>query len=306
MTDVQTFLYKDIPGFPLPSVAGHKGELVFGYLSGIATVCLRGRFHSYEGHPQAMCALPVRVMRCLGCKLVIITNAAGGLNPSYSVGDVAVIMDHLALPNLCHQNPLVGHNDEELGPRFPPMSNAYDENLQNVVLAAAERLGYDWVRKNGTYCFVSGPMYESRAESRFLLSAGGDTVGMSTVPEVVAAHHCGLKVLCLSLVTNKVVMPGAGADEGAANHEEVLDAVNMRGEGIKRLVIELVKDLKTPIEDMDDLPPIDLSKNIGSGSGSGSGSGWIGIGSGGILGKKGWMLWLGVGLVLGAGLARRR
>jgi len=130
MTDCQTIKYSDIPSFPAPTVAGHKGELVFGYLSGVPTVCLRGRFHSYEGHPMGMCALPIRVMRCLGCKLVVITNAAGGLNPSYNVGDVAVIQDHLALPNMTHQNPLIGHNDSELGPRFPPMSNAYDSKLQ--------------------------------------------------------------------------------------------------------------------------------------------------------------------------------
>ena len=168
MENTLTIKYSDIPNFPQPSVAGHKGELVFGYLSGVPTVCLRGRFHSYEGHHQSMCALPVRVMRCLGCKLVIITNAAGGLNPSYSVGDVAVIMDHLALPNMSHQNPLIGHNDDEMGPRFPPMSNAYNEGLQEVVLNVAKKLNFDWVRRDGTYCFVSGPMYESKAESRFL------------------------------------------------------------------------------------------------------------------------------------------
>ncbi|GMI55461.1 hypothetical protein ScalyP_jg3444 [Parmales sp. scaly parma] len=272
MTEQVTIPYSSIPGFPQTSVAGHKGELVFGYLSGTPTVCLRGRFHSYEGHSHDICALPVRVFRCLGVKLAVITNAAGGLNPNYNVGDVAIVMDHLALPNLASKNCLVGPNDDELGPRFPPMSNAYDKELQEVVVKTAKELKFDFIRENGTYCFVSGPMYESAAESRFLQSIGGDTVGMSTIPEVVAAHHCGIQVLVMSLVTNKVVMPG---DDGpAANHLEVLDAVNMRGDQIQKLVKETVANLSKKggwLENRADLAVIDLSKKWKGGGGEGGG-----------------------------------
>ena len=182
-----TFKYSDIPNFPQSTVEGHKGEMVFGLLEGIEAVCLRGRFHSYEGYDMNTCALPVRVMRCLGVKMVIVTNAAGGLNPKHKVGDIICIEDHFAIPNLAGKNCLIGKNDPDLGPRFPPMSNCYDPALCDMVKEAAVSLGFQkFVRKAGTYCFVSGPMYESRAEGQFLRSVGGDAVGMSTIPEVVA------------------------------------------------------------------------------------------------------------------------
>ena len=245
-----------IPGFPEPSVAGHAGEMVFGKLEGLNAVCLRGRFHGYEGHDMKTIVLPVRVMRCLGVKFLIVTNAAGGLNPSYSVGDVICVMDHLALPMLSGaMNPLIGPNDAELGPRFPPTSNCYDSKLQELVLSSAKSLGMEsFIRENGTYCFVSGPQYESKAECRFLRSTGGDCVGMSTIPEVVAAHHCGMKVLCLSLVTNKVIMSG---DEGpAASHQEVLDAVNARSIQMQSLVKGIVRECTEFINMMQNLPRI--------------------------------------------------
>eukprot|EP00519_Triparma_laevis_P010996 CAMPEP_0182520020 /NCGR_PEP_ID=MMETSP1321-20130603/45401_1 /TAXON_ID=91990 /ORGANISM="Bolidomonas sp., Strain RCC1657" /LENGTH=324 /DNA_ID=CAMNT_0024728021 /DNA_START=432 /DNA_END=1406 /DNA_ORIENTATION=- len=265
MTETQTFKYSEIPGFPMSTVQGHKGELVFGMLEGVEAVCLRGRFHSYEGYSMDLCALPVRVMRCLGVKLVVVTNAAGGLNPNNNVGDVVTITDHFAIPNLGGKNCLVGHNDAELGPRFPPMSNAYDEKLSGIVYSAAEALGFtDFVRPSGTYCFVSGPMYETMAEAKFLRSVGGDAVGMSTVPEVVAAHHCGIKVICLSLITNKVVMPG-DSDTEAASHAEVLEAVQKRSTQIQELVKKVVVESRSYVDGIPDLPPIDLSK-VKSGS----------------------------------------
>ena len=151
-------------------------------------------------------ALPVRTMRCVGVRLVIVTNAAGGLRSEYEVGDVAVIRDHVALPLLAGRNPLVGPNDDELGTRFPPTSDLYDGALQRIVLNSANALGYgNFLRLNATYAFVSGPQYESKAECAMLRSMGADAVGMSTIPEVVAAHHAGMAVLCLSLITNKVV-----------------------------------------------------------------------------------------------------
>jgi purine-nucleoside phosphorylase len=251
--------YGDIPGFPEHcTVAGHKGEVVFGVLGGVPAMCFRGRFHSYEGHDLKTVVLPVHVMRCLQIKVVIVTNAAGGLNPEYNVGDVVIVTDHFALPSLSGKNSLVGPNDDSLGPRFPPTSNAYPDILRQAAAQAAEHLTFDFVKTNGAcYCFVSGPMYESKAECRFLRSIGGDTVGMSTVPEIIAAHHCGMKVLCLSLVTNKVII---GGDEGpAASHAEVLEAVGVRAIQMQSLVKEILIVLNNNVlPTLEDLPPIDL------------------------------------------------
>ena len=254
-----TIKYGDIPGFPKHcTVVGHKGEVVFGMLSNVYTMCFRGRFHSYEGHDMKTVVLPVLVMRCLGVKMLLVTNAAGGINPSYNVGDVCCINDYIALPQLAGKNPLVGLNDDELGPRFPPTSNAFPDELRTVVAKAATDLKMDFVRTKGTcYCFVSGPMYESRAECKLLRTLGGDAVGMSTIPEVVTAHYSGMKVLGLSLITNKVVIDGT---EGpAASHQEVLDAVEKRAVQMQELVKKIVASLKVDyIPKLSDLPPVTL------------------------------------------------
>lgn len=225
------------------TVAGHAGEMIVGMLHDQSTICFRGRFHSYEGHDMNTVALPVRTMRCLGVELVIVTNAAGGLRDSFKVGDVAIIRDHIALPLLCGKNPLVGMNDEELGPRFPPTSNLYDAKLQDIVMAASEEVDMkEYMHKDGTYAFVSGPNYESKSECNMLKMLGADAVGMSTVPEILAAHHAGMAVLCLSLITNKVVLyddPEGKVEH--ANHEEVLAAVAGRGAQLVKLVSEVVK-----------------------------------------------------------------
>eukprot|EP00984_Skeletonema_dohrnii_P000526 scaffold170_cov129-Skeletonema_dohrnii-CCMP3373.AAC.6 len=245
-----TIPYSSIPGFPPHcTVAGHAGELVIGSLDdNTPTICFRGRFHSYEGHDMQTVVLPVQVMRCLGVQLVVVTNAAGGLKDTYNVGDVAIIRDHIALPLLCGKNPLVGSNDDELGPRFPPTSNLYDVTLQNIVLDVAKGLDFDqYLHTNGTYAFVSGPQYESKSECAMLRMLGADAVGMSTVPEILAAHHSGMAVLCLSLITNKVVYYDEVDDDGEvkkvehANHAEVLTAVKGRGEQMVKLVGEVVK-----------------------------------------------------------------
>jgi len=251
---VLTVKYSDIPGFPSHcTVAGHKGEVVFGRLSGVPTMCFRGRFHSYEGHDMKTVVLPVYVMRCLGVKISIVTNAAGGLNPKYNVGDVIAVSDHLAIPMLAGKNPLIGPNDDEMGPRFPATSNAYPENLRTAAKHAAQKLGIDFLIPHGTYCFVSGPQYESKAECRFLRSLGGDAVGMSTVPEIVTAHHCDMRTLCLSLITNKVVMAG---DEGApvATHAEVLEAFEKRSIQMQTLVKEIVATIREEV--LPKLPPL--------------------------------------------------
>ena len=252
--------YASIPGFPSKvTVSGHKGEIVFGKLSGVPTMCFRGRFHSYEGHDMKTVVLPVYVMRCLCVKVVIVTNAAGGLNPDYNVGDVCCIDDHLAIPQLAGKNPLIGPNDDELGPRFPATSNAYPEFLRQATALASKELAFEkFVRTEGScYCFVSGPMYESRAECRFLRTLGGDAVGMSTIPEVVAAHHCNMQVLCLSLITNKVIMQG---DEGpVATHAEVLEAVEKRSVEMQALVKQIVAVLQRKhLPDLPDLDPVNL------------------------------------------------
>jgi purine-nucleoside phosphorylase len=255
-----TIPYADIPGFPAQcTVAGHPGEIVFGTLNSVLAVCFRGRFHSYEGHDMKTVVLPVYVMRCLGVQVCLLTNAAGGLHPDYSVGDVVAVSDHLAIPQLAGKNPLIGPNDDELGPRFPATSNAYDEVVRTIATDAAQRLGYTFVRSHGTYCFVSGPMYESKAECRFLRLLGGDLVGMSTVPEIVAAHHCNMKTLCLSLVTNKVVMEG---DVGApvASHEEVLQAVATRSVQMQHLVTAIVETLSVEyLPYLPSLPAVNLT-----------------------------------------------
>lgn len=255
--------YSEIPGFPAHcTVAGHKGEVVFGMLSGTPAMCFRGRFHSYEGHDMKTVVLPVYVMRCLTVKVVVVTNAAGGLNSNYEVGSVICVSDHLAIPQLAGKNPLVGPNDDELGPRFPATSNAYPKSLRVCAHKAAEELKHDFVVPHGTYCFVSGPMYESKAECRLLRTLGGDAVGMSTVPEIVAAHHCNMQILCLSLITNKVVMAGDGDedDHGAvANHEEVLEAVNQRAEQMQDLVKKTVEIIgKDILPQLPDLPKVSL------------------------------------------------
>ena len=249
-----TIKYGEIPGFPSQcTVEGHKGEIVFGILSDVPAMCFRGRFHSYEGHDMKTVVLPVYVMRCLRVPICIVTNAAGGLNPDYSVGDVIAISDHVAIPQLAGKNPLIGPNDDELGPRFPATSNAYDDTLRETAQHAATALGIHFFRPHGTYCFVSGPMYESKAECRLLRMLGGDCVGMSTIPEIVAAHHCNMKTLCLSLITNKVVMAG---DEGApvATHAEVLEAVAERSIQMQTLVRQIVASIKDEV--LPKLPPL--------------------------------------------------
>jgi purine-nucleoside phosphorylase len=257
MTDTQVFDYSVIPGFPQTSVAGHHGELVFGYLSGVPAVCMRGRFHWYEGHAMDTVVMPVRALRCLGVKALVVTNAAGGINPDWNIGDVMCIMDHFATPLLAGNHPLRGPNDDALGPRFPPVSNAYCKNMQQAVMRAAKMHNFDFIRPAGCYAMVSGPSYESPTECVWLRSLGCDTVGMSTVPEIVAAHHCGMKVLGLSLITNKVVMPGDSTQ--AASHQEVLDNVLVRASQLQTLVKQIVVEMKADLDALPDLPEVDLA-----------------------------------------------
>ncbi|KAF9185878.1 hypothetical protein BGZ51_002364 [Haplosporangium sp. Z 767] len=249
------FPYTEIPGFVNSTVAGHAGKLVFGFLgdNDVPTVCMVGRFHFYEGFALDQTTYPIRLMSLLGVETLIVTNAAGGLNPAYQIGDVCIIEDHINLPGMTGNNPLIGPNMTEFGPRFPPMSDAYCPRLRRLVYEAAKKLNIPKFLHEGVYCMVSGPSYESKAECRFLRSIGADVVGMSTIPEVVVARHCGIKVLGLSLVTNRAVIhkdarsdPDASPEvrpfeERIASHEEVLEAADSRAKDLQSLVKYLIE-----------------------------------------------------------------
>ncbi|KAI8325878.1 purine nucleoside phosphorylase I, inosine and guanosine-specific, partial [Martensiomyces pterosporus] len=226
--DVTIVKYDDIPGFVKSTVEGHKGQLVFGALSGKRVVCMQGRFHCYEGYSVQQATFPVRVLHLIGVKTLIVTNAAGGINPKYEVGDVTLIADHLSLPGIAGQNALIGPNIDEFGVRFPSISDLYTPRLRRV--AAKAFLTNDHLRKErgfrvheGVYAWCFGPCFESRAELRALKTLGADLAGMSTVPEAVVAKHCGMEVLAMSLVTNKCV------DRREPNTIEAMEA-ELRGE----------------------------------------------------------------------------
>ena len=188
--------YKDIPGFPVSTVAGHAGRLIFGMLGGKRVVAMQGRFHYYEGYTPQQVVFPVRVLKMLGIEYLFVSNAGGGVNPDFHVGDVMVITDHINMI----PNPLIGPNPEELGPRFPDMSEAYSRKLIALADGIAEREGI--ALQHGCYWGGTGPTYETPAEYRFFHIAGADSVGMSTTPEVIAARHMGLPVFAVSVITN--------------------------------------------------------------------------------------------------------
>jgi purine-nucleoside phosphorylase len=192
-----TIAYGDIPHFPRSTAIGHSGTLVCGKLAGVPVVAMEGRVHSYEGYSYQQITFPVRVMKALGAELLIVSNACGGMNPQYRIGDVMVIDDHI---NLMSGNPLIGINDDRLGPRFPDMSRAYTPELIDRTLEIARRENF--VAHRGVFVAVSGPNLETRAEYRFLRNIGADCVGMSTVPECLVAVHSGMRVLGLSAVTD--------------------------------------------------------------------------------------------------------
>ena len=189
--------YPEVPHFPRSTVESHRGQLVCGKLAGHTVMAMEGRFHLYEGYSPWQVTFPIRVMKELGCRLLIVSNAAGGLNPLHEKGDLIVIEDHI---NLMGLNPLIGPNDDRLGPRFPDMIEPYDRGLQSLALEVALRANV--VARRGVYVAVVGPNLETRAEYRFLRGMGADVVGMSTVPEVLVAVHAGLKVLGFSIVTD--------------------------------------------------------------------------------------------------------
>jgi purine-nucleoside phosphorylase len=189
--------YEEIPHFPRATATSHRGRLVCGKLAGLPVVAMEGRFHMYEGYPLEAVTLPVRIMKALGAKLLVVSNACGGMNPYYQCGDIMLIDDHI---NLMGANPLIGPNEERLGPRFPDMCEPYDRKLIERALEVARRENI--VAHRGVFVAVAGPNLETRAEYRFLRMIGADVVGMSTVPEVIVAVHAGLKVVGFSIVTD--------------------------------------------------------------------------------------------------------
>jgi purine-nucleoside phosphorylase len=207
--------YEDIPHFPVSTVEGHQGRLIFGTLSGKPVVVLSGRFHYYEGYTPDQVVFPIRVMKFLGVETLLLSNAAGGMNKAFKVGDLMIIRDHISLFVV---NPLLGKNDTELGPRFPDMSEPYDRSLIAKAKTIAAKLQIPV--HEGVYAGVTGPTFETRAEYKLLHIAGGDAVGMSTVQEVIAARHAGLSVFAMSVITDL----GIREEDNIITHEEVLQA----------------------------------------------------------------------------------
>ncbi|MDZ4654765.1 MAG: purine-nucleoside phosphorylase [Coriobacteriia bacterium] len=231
MEVASTLAFTDVPGFPAPTVEGHAGRFVFGHSADTPVLAMQGRFHLYEGHTVDKLALPVRAARLLGCDTFVVTNAAGGVNLDYEPGDIMLIEDHI---NLMFTNPLIGPNDDELGPRFPGMVDAYSPGLRKVACEVAEEL--DIPLRKGVYAGLRGPSFETPAEVRMIRGLGADVVGMSTVPEVIAAVHAGMRVLGLSLVTNVAAGSGHG-------HAEVLETSARRAPIVARLVAGILTRL---------------------------------------------------------------
>ena len=231
VNDVQVdnaFPYNEIPGFAASTVSGHAGKLILGTLAGKQVVIMQGRLHYYEGHPMSAIIFPIRVMHALGATTLIVTNAAGGLNPDFRPGDVMLITDHI---NMQGANALIGSNLDELGPRFPDMTHTYTPELQALALQIAVQENISL--QQGVYVAWSGPTYETPAERRFLRIIGGDAVGMSTVPEATAANHAGMRILGFSAITN---IATGESNQPPDSHEEVLAMAQVAGEKLTRLV----------------------------------------------------------------------
>jgi len=232
--DPMTISYKDIPGFPVSTAPGHKGELVFGKLHDKFVVLMNGRFHYYEGYSMKEVTFPIRIFQLLGVEILIVTNAAGGTNKDFEVGVPMIITDHI---NLMGDNPLLGPNVDEWGPRFPDMSEAYDKDLIKLAKTVAKELGIKVYE--GVYVGLAGPNFETAAEYRMIRKIGGDAVGMSTVPEVIVAKHGGLKVLGFSAITDI----GDPDNLKPLTAEEVLENADRAGKAMAKIISEVVRRL---------------------------------------------------------------
>jgi purine-nucleoside phosphorylase len=232
-----TIPYRDLPNWPISTVHGHTGQLVIGELEGQAVFVMQGRIHFYEGYNMSQITLPVRVMLRMGLEMMFVTNAAGGVNPEFVPGDVMLITDNLNLIGMMGANPLMGPNIDELGPRFPDMSQAYDRELMTIArqVASHEKLPL----REGIYCALSGPSFEGPADLRFLRMAGADAVGMSTVPEVIVAKHGGMRVLGFSGISNKANLDGSTV----TTHEEVIEAGKIITPKIEKIIRGVLRSL---------------------------------------------------------------
>ncbi len=227
--------YEEIPGFKRTSVEGHSGALIIGEVNGVTVAALQGRLHAYEGYAMEEIVLPVRTLAALGIEFLFLTNASGGINADYHPGDLVAISDHI---NLSGRNPLVGPNIAELGPRFPDMGNAYDRDLRDLLHKVGQNHHVEI--KSGVYCSVLGPTYETPAEIRMLRILGADLVGMSTVPEVIAANHLGLKVAGVACVTNYA----AGIKQEKLSHADVKKVAEKAMVGFATILTETIGELK--------------------------------------------------------------
>lgn len=226
--------YSEIPNFLKSTVVGHAGQLVYGDLRGRRVLIMQGRFHFYEGEPLGESVFPIRVMRELGIEKLIVTNAAGGCNEEFEAGDLMVITDHI---NFTLRNPLIGENFDELGPRFPDMSRAYDRDFISLAKRVGEDIGLSI--KSGVYMWTTGPSYETPAEVKMAQTLGADAVGMSTVPEVITAVHGGMKVLGISCITNMA----AGILDQPLDHQEVIDTSERVKDDFIKLLKNIIKDI---------------------------------------------------------------
>jgi purine-nucleoside phosphorylase len=243
ITATDVIPYSEIPNWPQSTVVGHSGRLVIGKLENRVVLVMQGRAHFYEGYGLARLVFPIRVMQRLGVKTLVVTNAAGGLDPAYRPGDLMLIKDHINLPGLTGNNPLTGPNNELLGTRFPSMTNAYDRNLRRLARAVAQESGLPL--HEGIYAYLSGPTFETPAEIRMLRTIGAHAVGMSTVPEVVVANHAHIRVLGVSGITNSAI-DDPDSDQ-TPNHEEVLEA----GRSLVPKLTNLVRGFLRKLDSMD-------------------------------------------------------
>lgn len=234
MEDVTVIHYEEIPHFPQSTVEGHAGELLIGTIGGKRTVLMKGRFHMYEGYGAETVVFPVRVMKELGVRSLLVTNAAGGIRETLAPGQLMVIADHI---NFMFRNPLIGPNADTLGVRFPDMSEAYSERLRKKAFVCADALGVSLTE--GVYAGLLGPSYETPAEIRMLRTIGADAVGMSTVPEVIAARHAGMEVLGISCITNMA----AGMQETPLSHSEVMETATRARERFLALVTAIIPEM---------------------------------------------------------------
>lgn len=232
--DKKVIEYKEIPGFQVSTVQGHKGRLIFGTMEGKRVVFMQGRFHYYEGCNMKEVVFPIWVFNFLGVKKLIVTNAAGGINTSFNPGDLMIIKDHI---NYTSNNPLIGPNLEAFGPRFPDMSEAYSKELIDIVRGCASSKGIKL--QEGNYIFLTGPSYETPAEIRAFRILGADAVGMSTVPEVIAANHCGIKTVGISCITNMA----AGILNTPLNHKEVMETADRVKEDFSKLIRSVIEKI---------------------------------------------------------------